>query len=67
VDTKRRNPDLGGMTEMAEREEAEGDLSGGGDFFIDTYLVHGDDFNNEGPRWPTMTTAAARTRRQAPQ
>jgi hypothetical protein len=34
VDTKRRNPDLGGMTEMAEREEAEGDLSGGGDFLL---------------------------------
>jgi hypothetical protein len=55
------------MTEMAEREEAKGDLSGGGDFFIDTYLVHGDDFDSEGPRWPTMTTAATRTRRQAPQ
>jgi hypothetical protein len=27
VDTKRRSPYLGGVTEMAEGEEAEGDLS----------------------------------------
>jgi hypothetical protein len=27
VDTKRRSPDLGGVTKMAERDEAEVDLS----------------------------------------
>lgn len=68
VGTSRRRSGLGGETEMAAREEAGVDLSGGGEYFFYWYLTLSLETTSTAgrPRWPTATAAAARTKRQAP-